>query len=121
MTTTDATSSVGLGRKLTRRCLCYQAINAPEKLFPDWFFFPLTRRLFQPKLDTEGLSSQEGEGLKPSRPGAFQLLLDLKCLVFSAQPAFLPAPFLNNLSLLTPTPGKAAALTGLLEKHHATK
>lgn len=104
-----------------RQCLCNQAVTAPRKLFPDWFSFFLTKRLFPPKLDTESLSSPEGEGLKPSRPGAFWRLLDLKCLVFSAQPAFLPRPFLNNLSLLAPTPRMAAALTSLLEKNHATK
>lgn len=38
MTTTDATSSVGLVRKLMRRCLCNQAITTVEKLFPDRFF-----------------------------------------------------------------------------------
>lgn len=105
-----------------RQCLCNQAVTVPQELFPDWFSFFLTKCMFHPKLDIESLSSPEGEGLKSSRPGAFWRLLGLKCLVvFSAQPAFLPGPFLSNLSLLAPTPRKAAALTSLLEKHHATK
>lgn len=69
MTTTDATSSVGLVRKLMRRCLCNQAIVVLEKLLPDRFFVFLTKRLFHPKLGIiGGLSSPEGEGLEPSRP-----------------------------------------------------
>lgn len=125
MTTTDATSSVGLGRKLMRRCLCNQAITAPEKLFPDWLFFFLTKLLFHPKPDTKSLSSPEDEGAKAIETWSISAFAGLKmsCCVPSSEPTFLLGPFLNSLSPLTPTPTprKAAALTSLLEKHHATK
>lgn len=83
-----------------RRCLCNQAITAPEKLFPDWLFFFLTKLLFHPKPDTKSLSSPEDEGAKAIETWSISAFAGLKmsCCVPSSEPTFLLGPFLNSLS-----------------------